>query len=185
MPFPPRPRRSSMLACVLAAAVLMLTLASCSQATPLGPTPPQPARLRSPIVLQAMLSKPAPPGGQCPAGYVTLSAPGDPNPGLCYRKLGTPVTFTSAAVGPAPVTSAAGQPAPPPSALLIAVPAADRAALTAVTTQAYHSRGAVDITVAGKTWAIPQASAPLTHGQFEIALSSSNQAHQLQRILER
>jgi len=181
MPFQPPPRPSSVLACALAAAGIVLTVSSCSHLTPLGPTQPQPRHLGSPIVLQAMLSKPPTASGGCPAGYVMLSGPGQ-SP-ACYRKLGTPVTFTSAAVTSAPVTSISGKPAPPPSALLIAVPAADRAALTAVTTTAYHSGGAMDITVAGKTWALPRAMAPITGGQFEIALPSSNQALQLQRIL--
>jgi hypothetical protein len=77
------------------------------------------------------------------------------------------------------------QEAGPPGAsgLLITVPAADRAALTAITTKAYDSRGDVDISVAGKTWEIPEALQPLTDGRFAIVLQSRNQALQLQRIL--
>lgn len=180
---PGKPRSSSVLACALAAAGIVLTVAGCSgHVTPLGPNAaPQPRHLGSPIVLQAVVSQPPTATGSCPAGYVTLSGPG--RSPACYRKLGTPVTFTSAAVTSAAVTSISGKPAPPPSALLIAVPAADRAALTAVSTTAYHARGAMDITVAGKTWALPLAMAPLTGGQFEIALPSSKQALQLERIL--
>ena len=54
---------------------------------------------------------------------------------------------------------------------------------TAVTTQAYDSQGAVDISVAGKTWGLPVAQAPLTYGQFTVVLPSKNEALQLQRIL--
>jgi hypothetical protein len=63
------------------------------------------------------------------------------------------------------------------------VPAADVAALTAITTKAADSRGYVDISVASKTWNIPEAQAPLTDGRFVIGLQSRNQALQLQRIL--
>jgi hypothetical protein len=185
MPFQP-PRSSSVLASVLAAAGLVLTVAGCSgHVTPLGPTPPQPSHLATPIVLQAMHTKPATPAGKCPAGYVMLPVPGNPGPGPCYRKFGAPVTFTSAAVSPGPVASAAGKPASSSaaSALLIALPAADRATLTAITTKAYDSRGAIDITIAGKSWALPQVLAPITGGQFEIPLSTKNQALQLQRTL--
>jgi hypothetical protein len=186
MPFQPPPRPSSVLACVLAAASIVLTVAGCtSHLTPLGPTPPQPRHLGSPIVLQAMRSQPATPAGGCPAGYVTLSAPGNPHTGLCYRKLGTPVTLTSAAVSPGPVAAPADNQAPAnkASALLIAVPVADVAAVTAVIKQAYDSRGAVDISVAGKTWADPEVIKPFPGQQFEIALPSSNQAQQLYRLL--
>ena len=186
MPFQPLPRPLSLLVCALAAAGIVLTAASCTgHLTPLGPTPPQPRHLGSPIVLQAMRTQPPTPAGGCPAGYVTLSTPGNSETGPCYRKLGTPVTITSAAIAPGPVRTAAGKPASPsgPSGILIAVPAADRAALTAVTTKACDSRGAVDISVAGKTWAIPQVRAPITHGQFEIVLPSRNQALRLQRAL--
>ena len=70
------------------------------------------------------------------------------------------------------------------AALMINVPAADRAALTAITTKAYKAKGYVDISVAGQTWAIPEAMAPLTQGQFEISLPSKNLALRLQRLLD-
>lgn len=132
-----------------------------------------------------MLSQPPSRAGGCPAGSAALSGPGAGPPGQCYRQLGKPVTFTSAAVSSYQQTSSSGQAAGPSggSGLLITVPAADVAALTAVTTRAAASRGYVNISVAGKTWGIPEALAPLTTGQFEIALRSSNQALQLQRIL--
>lgn len=184
MPFQSWPRPAPVRAGVLAAA-LMLTAIACSHVTPLGPAGdvPQSHQLRSPIILQAMSVQYTTPAGGCPAGFTKLSAPGQ-GPG-CYRPLGAPVTITSAAVGPGPTASPASPPNAPPSeyGLLIALPAADRAELTAVTTQAYNSQGAVDISVAGKTWALPMAQAPMTHGWFTIMLPSKNEVLQLQRIL--
>ena len=180
MPFPPRPRRAPVLASALAAG-LVLAGAGCGHITPLGPTAPQPQQLRAPIVLQAMgVQDFAPSTGQCPAGYTRLSAPGQS--AACYRPLGPAVTFTSAAVLPGPT---AGPVNAPPTAygLLIVVPAADRAELTAVTTQADNLQGAVDISVGGKVWGLPMAMGPLTHGRFTIMLPSQSQADQLQGIL--
>lgn len=165
---------------------IVLTVASCVSHPVAAPTPaatvPQPTtvpelrHLASPIVLEVMLGQSPSPAGGCPAGSAALSGPGA-GPGLCYRQLGKPVTITSAAVSLPP-----GLP-PGASGLLITVPAADAAALTAITTKAADSQGYVDISVAGKTWGIPKAMAPLTTGQFEIGLQSRNQALQLQRIL--
>lgn len=67
--------------------------------------------------------------------------------------------------------------------LLISLPRADRAELAAVTTQATDSQGAVDISVAGKTWGLPIMQAPLTNGWFTIMLPSHSEVLQLQRIL--
>jgi hypothetical protein len=170
---------------------IVLTVASCASHPAATPTPaptaptatptatvPQVRHLGSPIVLQAMVGQPSSPAGGCPAGSAALSGPGAGN-GQCYRQLGKPVTFTSAAVSLSQPTNSSGQ----PPALLITVPASDVSALTAVTTTAADSRGYVDISVAGKTWGIPEAMAPLTTGQFEIGMHSSSQALQLQRIL--
>ncbi len=178
------PRSSSVLASVLAAG-LMLTVASCTgHLTPLGPTPPRPRHLGSPIVLQAMRSQPPGAAGGCPAGWIALPAPGAP---LCYRKLGTPVTITSAAVSPVfsgPSVSPVHQkPGPSQYGFMIAPSAADVAAVTAVTTTAYRSQGYLDISVAGRTWLPPKVLRPLTRGQFEIFLPSRNQVLQLHRIL--
>jgi hypothetical protein len=182
---PGKPRSSSALASVLAAAGIVLTVAGCTgHLTPLGPdAAPQPRHLGSPIVLRAMRVQNPTLAGGCPAGFTKLSAPGQ-SPG-CYRPLGAPVTFTSAAVSPGPTVGPASPSDAPPSAygLLIALPAADRAELTEVTTQAYESQGAVDISAAGKTWALPMQAAPLTHGQFTILLPSRTEAIQLQRLL--
>ena len=183
MPFQPPPRPAPVLASVLAAG-LMLTAVSCSHLTPLGPAArPQPHHLRSPIVLQAMSVQNPTPAEKCPAGFTKLPAPGQ-GPG-CYRPLGAPVTITSAAVSPGPTAGPASPSGAPPTVygLFIALPAAERAELTAVSSQAYDSRGALGISVAGKTWALPPVMAPFTHGQFEIVVSSRNEFLQLQRIL--
>jgi preprotein translocase subunit SecD len=66
--------------------------------------------------------------------------------------------------------------------LMITVPAADRAALLAIATQAYHYRDPLAIIVAGKTWGVPNVAGPFT-GRFEIPAQSANQALQLQRTL--
>ena len=187
MPIQAPPRPSSVLASVLAAAGIVLTVASCSHVTPLGPDPaatlPQPRHLGSPIILQAMRSQPAEPAGGCPADWVALPVPGS----LCYRKLGTPVTITSAAVSPVFTyhpTSPPGQSAQPALyGIKVAVLAPDVAAVTAVITQAYHSRGAVAVNVAGRTWAAPQVIKPFPGRQFEIAFLGRNRAMQLYRLL--
>jgi hypothetical protein len=196
MPFQVPPRLLSALASALAAG-LMLTIASCGHLAPLGPDPaatmPQPHQLRSPFVLQAMLVRQPTPAGACPAGYVTL--PGA-NPGTCYRKTGTPVTFTSAAASPvspqpanAPVspqpanTPVAVVPGPTVYAFTITLPAADVPALTAVTTTAADAKGAMTISIAGKTWALPIVEQPFTSQQLPIPLPSRSQALQLQRLL--
>ena len=116
MAFPPSPRWPAVLASVLAAAGIALTVASCSSVTPIGPdnpaSPVRPRHLGSPIILQAMRSQPATAAGACAAGWAAVSALGNPDQDLCYRKLGTPVTITSAGVGPipTPATSPAGRP---------------------------------------------------------------------------
>jgi hypothetical protein len=193
MPFQPPPRRRSVLASVLAAAGLMLTVASCAgHITPLGPGGPQPTptlppsrHLGSPITLQVMRSKAATAPGKCPAGYVALAAPG--YAGTCYRSLGTPVTITSAAVSSVSMNGSSpppGQPKGPASyGFTVAVPAADVASVTAAIKQAYDARGALAVNVAGKTWEAPQVDAPFPGQQLQISLPSKNQALQLYRIL--
>jgi hypothetical protein len=196
-----------------ALAALALTVAGCTgHVLPLGPAPPPtpvPRHLASAIVLQLVLSQPGEPGGGCPAGYATFSGPGteDPGvPGVCYRKTGKPVTLTSAAVtlnqqpaSSGPVEQPAGsqpvqvqQPAGSQSAqvqqpagypVLITLPAAGAAALTAIDTKALDSRGLLAIIIAGKTWGTPFVMHPPINGQFGILTQSRNQALQLQRIL--
>jgi hypothetical protein len=66
---------------------------------------------------------------------------------------------------------------------MITLSAADEAAATAVITTASDSRGGVDISVAGRTWAFPMVLKPFRSRQLPIDLLSKNQALQLQRIL--
>jgi hypothetical protein len=201
MPFPPPPRLPTAAASVLAAG-LMLTVASCSHLTPLGPDPatalPQPHHLRSPLVLQAVRVPQFAPVGGCPAGYITL--PGGGSPGMCYRTTGTAVTITSAAVSPVspfrPPPPPGQQAAPPVQYVFwITVPAADAPALTAVTTTvtgpqrpqgppaASAATSALTISVAGRTWGLVGFATRFTGRQLEVALPSRNQALRLQRTL--
>jgi preprotein translocase subunit SecD len=65
---------------------------------------------------------------------------------------------------------------------MITVPAADKAALMAITTKAYHSHDSLAIIAVGQTWGVPNVAGPFT-GRFEIPAQSANQALQLQRTL--
>jgi hypothetical protein len=189
MSFEFRPRPASVLVGMLAAG-LVLTVAGCGHLTPLGPyapaAAPPPSHLRSPIVLQAMRVQPPTPAGGCPARFTMISVPG--NPGECARSVGTPVTITSAAVSAVssfqPRTPS-GQvvPGPPVYQIMITLPAADVTAATTVVTTAYDSRGGVDFSVAGRTWALPRVLRPFRSQQLSIALPSKNQALQLHRLL--
>src|SRR3984957_11320736 len=102
------PSRGLILVGVLAAGIV-LTGAGCGHTTPAGPDsgPPAatphpfaapvlrpPQHLRSPFVLQAARIVPPMRAGGCPARSTALSRA----PGVCYRKLGTPMTVTSASV---------------------------------------------------------------------------------------
>lgn len=179
----------------LALAGIVLTVAGCGHVLPLGLAAiPVPSRLATAIVLQpgdaatawaSAAALGAPITVSCPAGYAALPA-GDepPGPGSagCFRKLGTPVTFTTAAAtvyrqpaGPH------GQPAQ--YVLRITLPAAGAAALTAVTTETAGARDALAIMIAGRAWAVLATLNPLTNGEFAIPVQSLSQALQLQRIL--
>jgi len=175
-----RPRLPSALASVLVAAGTVLAVASCSHITPIGPaaTTPQPRHLRSPFVLEAVRSQPASPAGGCPAGSVALSG----GPGQCYRKLGTPVTITSAAVSSHLPTPPPGQETPQ-YGFVITVPAANQVALTAVTTTAADAHGYLSISVGGRTWLLPRVLQPFTSPHFEITFLNRNQVLRLQRML--
>jgi hypothetical protein len=167
----------------IALAAVALTCAGCSRVLPLRPEPAAPRQLASAIVLQRVLSQPPSPAGNCPAGYATLAAPAANFPGVsdsCYRKVGQPVTFTSAGVNNAYQPAANQQPAE--YGLAITLPAAEAAELTTITTKAFYSRDSIAVSVAGKTWGVPLTEA-LTHGQFEIAVQSKNLDLQLQRTL--
>jgi hypothetical protein len=197
-----RPRLPSALASVLAAAGIVLAVASCAgHVTPLGPDPdatmPQPHHLRSPLILQDMRSQPPAPVGGCLAGWVAL--PGGASPGMCYRKTGTPVTITSAAVSP---VSSFRPPAPPGQQAVpvqygfwITLTAADVPAVAAVIPTASGPPGPPTasvvtsatpipaISVAGRTWVLIGFTTRYTDRQLEVFLPSRNQALQLQRML--
>jgi hypothetical protein len=129
---------------------------------------PPPRNLGSPIIVRVMRSQPPTPTGECPAGSVDLFGL-EPNvlrvavaasrpvqagtgstatptpaatpaaPGVaCYLPVGKPVTITSAAVSS--VTTYPHQPGPAFYGFVVAFPAADRAALTAIIRQAYDAR---------------------------------------------
>jgi hypothetical protein len=197
-----RPRLPSAQASVLAAAGIVLAVASCTgHITPLGPDPaatlPQPHHLRSPLILQDMHAQgPRPVGASgCPAGWMTVAG----GAGQCYRKTGTRVTITSAAVSPVfafrPPTPT-GQQAPPVQyGFWITVPIADAPALATVFPAASGPPGPPSasvvtpatpipvITVAGRTWMLAGYGTRFAGRQLEVTLLSRNQALQLQRLL--
>lgn len=166
----------------IALAVVALTVAGCSHALPLGQAPDGRHHLNSAIVLQIVVSQPSSAAGSCPSGSARLpkAAWQFPGSGQCYRRLGKPLTITSAAVRYLQQPAANQQPAN--YGLGISVPAADRAAVMAITTRAYHSRDELATIVAGKTWGVANVEGPFT-GQFEIPARNANQALQLQRTL--
>lgn len=164
-------------------AAISLTAAACSQALPLGHAPAtQQHHLNSAIVLQIVVGRPSSSAGSCPAGYAMLpkAASQFPGSGQCYRRLGKPLTITSAAVSYLQQPAVNQQPAN--YGLGITVPAADKAALLAITTKAYHSRDQIAMIVAGKTWSVASIESPFTN-QFEIPAQNATQALQLQRTL--
>jgi hypothetical protein len=168
----------------IALAAAALTVAGCSQALPLGQAPAAQHHLTSAIVLQIVLSEPSSPAGSCPAGYARLPTAADAFPGSgsgqCYRRIGKPLTITSAAVTYIQQPAANQQPAS--YGLAISVSAADRAALAAISAKAYHSRDQLATIVAGKTWGVGTVEAPFTTG-FEIPAQNAKQALRLQRTL--
>jgi hypothetical protein len=100
----------------------------------------------------------------------------------CYLPAGTPVTITSAAVSS--VTTYRHQTGPASYGFVIAFPAADVAALTALIRQAYDAGDAVGMSVTGKLWQAPQPPRKLNALRAEqINLLSRNQAFQLYRLL--
>jgi hypothetical protein len=165
MPFQPRPRLSSVLASVLAAG-LMLTVASCSHDTP-APVAHVLTPARSPFVLKAVRIQPTTGTGGCPAGSVALSG----GPGQCYRQLGTPVTITSATVGPVITDALHFQGL---YGFWIVLPAAGVATLQAITTTAADAHANLAISVAGRGWLLPIPGRPFTNGQLEIFLPRTN-----------
>jgi len=171
-------RRLAKLAALLSLAAGVIALAAVGRlnsGVTTGPQTPRPSQAASAIVVKPMVSEPKTPAGGCPAGYAAISVPGIDDSGLCFRQDGTPVTFTSAEVTWDPGNSG--------YLFIVTLPASEAAALKAVTTSAYDSRGFTDITVDGKTWELRRAFTPLINGQFAIQIPDKNTALQLQRIL--
>jgi hypothetical protein len=168
----------------IAVAALALACAGCSHVLPLGPAPAASRQLGSPIILQLVaIQSPAAAGG-CPAGYTTLSAPFTNYPEVpdaCYRKLGQPVTVTSAAVTMAYQPAINQQPAT--YGLNFTLPPAEAAALAAITTKSFESRDPMAISTAGKTWGVPMTAGPFTNGQFEIGVQTEGQVLQLEHTV--
>jgi hypothetical protein len=188
-------RSRSVLTSLLAAVGIVLTVTSCSNLPPLGPTAParkptprqaaaaqpvlipRPSLLASPFVMQAVRVQASAPGGKCPAGTVALSG----GPGRCYRDVGTPVLFTVAGVSP---IYASGLQTGVQDTFFVAVTAAEQSGLTTVTRTAFDSHGFLDIRIAGRTWVLPeQVDQAFTQPQFEIALTGTNQTLLLHRLL--
>jgi hypothetical protein len=187
----------------VALAGLVLTVAGCSQALPLGPAPapaPVPSHLASAIIMQPGLSDPGVSVRKCPVGSVALSGPGAVNgapsgtspvsspstpTGVCFRTLGKSVTFTSAGVAVVE-QPAASQPVQHPASWVVRInlPAAEAAALAAVTTKLAGTQDQLAIIIAGQTWAMPVTLEPLTGGEFAFGAESKSQALQVQRLLQ-
>jgi hypothetical protein len=113
----------------------------------------------------------------------TPATPPGPLAGVaCYRPAGNPVTITSAAVSS--VTTNRNQPGPAWYEFVVAFPAADVPALTALIRQAYESGDALGMSVAGKLWQAPQTRRKVNALRAEqINLLTRNQARQLHRLL--
>jgi hypothetical protein len=197
MPLQRSPRPWSVLASPLAAAAVMVAVASCSGITPLGPASPpkpKPAKqvtaagppqrvflLGTPFVLEAMGIQAPTPAGGCPPGSVALSG----GPGQCYRDLATPVTISTAQISS--VVTGGPPPGPPgipagQSGFVITLPGSDGPALKAITTTAADAQGYFSISVAGQTWLLGRVLGPFT-GALSITFASTNQVLQLQRLL--
>jgi hypothetical protein len=118
-----------------------------------------------------------------PTPAATPTTPAVPPVGVaCYLPAGRPVTVTSAAVSP--VTTYPHQPGPAAYGFVVAFPAADVPALTALIRQAYDSGDALGMSVAGKLWQAPQPRTKFNALRAEqINLLSRNQALQLYRLL--
>jgi hypothetical protein len=187
----------------IALAGLVLTVAGCSHALPLGPAPaalPAPSRLASAIVLQPGLTDAGASVGNCPIGSVALSGPGatagapggagpvtspsTPN-GVCFQTLGKPVSFTTAGVAVAE-QPARSQPVQQPASWVVNInlPAAEAAELASVTTRLAGTQDQLAIIIGGQTWAMPVTLQPLTGGEFSFSAESKNQALRVQGLLQ-
>jgi hypothetical protein len=100
----------------------------------------------------------------------------------CFLPVGRPVTITSAAVSS--VTTYQHQLGPASYGFVVAFPAADMTALTAVISQAYDARDSVGMSVAGKLWQAPRILRKyIALRAAQINLLSRSQALQLYRLL--
>lgn len=133
--------------------------------------PPEPVRSQH---IPASTATPAP---------AHTPAPATPPAGVaCFRRVGTPVTITSAAVSS--VTTYRGQPGSAWYEFVVAFPAADVAALTALIRRAYDSGDALGMSVAGKLWQAPQLRRRFNALRAEqVNLLSRSQAFRLYRLL--
>jgi hypothetical protein len=119
--------------------------------------------------------------GSTAATAPTAAPPARPAGVACYLPAGRPVTITSAAVSSVTTRS---QPRPAWYVFVVAFPAADVPALTALIRQAYDSGDALGMSVAGKLWQAPQPRSTFNALRAEqINLLSRTQAVQLYRLL--
>lgn len=123
----PVQRPPSVLASALAAAGVVLAVASCTgHITPLGPGPtpvamPPPRHLGSPIIVQVMRVQPSTAAGGCPAGWVTASLPAGGGPRHAVASA-APVVPQGAPAPPAPP--------PPPASITCYRPAGTPVTIT-------------------------------------------------------
>jgi hypothetical protein len=134
-------------------------------------------------VAQAVLPRPGQGSTATAAPAATRARPATPPVGVaCYRPVGTPVTVTSAAVSS--VTTYRNQPGPATYGFVVAFPAADVPALTAVVRQAQDAGDATSISVGGKLWQAPQPRQKvIALRAVQITLLSRNQAVELYHLL--
>lgn len=190
-----RTSRSPAAAASVLAAGLVFTVASCGHVIPLRPaSPAAPAVVRplaAALVLQPVLPVTStgladPQSGDCLAGSVKLSfaSAGIPGYDSCYRLSGTPLTITSAGISTITspgITATSGTNGP---GIWVTLPAADDAAMSALTAQAAKAGEALAVTIDGKVWAAPLVEKSFG-GHFEIPMETNSQALQVQRLLTR
>jgi hypothetical protein len=137
--------------------------------------PPRPVHIR---LIHGSTATPGPP----PTPTATATPATAPVGVACYLPVGRPVTITYAAVSS--VTTDRNQTGPAWYVFVVAFPAAEVPALTALIRQAYVSGDAVGMSVAGKLWQAPQPRRKFNALRAEqINLLSRNQAIQLYRLL--
>lgn len=117
-----------------------------------------------------------------PAATPTAPPPGPLAGEACFVPVGRPVTIASAQVSS--VTTSRDQPGPAWYEFVVAFPAADVPALTALIRRAYDSGDWLGLSVAGKLWQAPQPHHEAVALRAEqISLLSRIQAEQLHRLL--